>query len=551
MAWGIMGSIVCFVLAGCAPSPDPQTVLVQVGDVSIDVEDLTAYEARLPQHLESTHVGGAQIRDVIGGLVDRQIMIIEARKLGYFANVEVQRRLHGHTVEWLSRRLLVAVVGDTVAISADEEEQAYHSGWNRKVWLAHIELADEDSARHVAAQLATGAVFGELARIHSRAADAANDGDLGRYFSVADLPTALASAVKGLAVGDVSQVIDTGTGFEIIKVLDADSLGLEEVREPLRRSLQQRVIRGARAQFLADLEKQFRLVYDGAVIEHVQQTMSSDRSRQAFNPSSPLLTRGHDIVLLRAGDGVRLLRSGALGRYAFADSARFVTALRTRVLADTLLVWEAQERGLDRVAEFKSFHRRRHEKLAVTHLRKQEVLNRIVITEEEVQRRYQLDIREFSEPSTTEVTEIVVDTQQQAQQLLERIEQGADMADLSRQVSTREVPAHGHRHISEPPTPGQGNGLDEIHAAIQGRDVGALVGPLTLADGGFAIVRIEARFAASTRSLESVRPILEYKLKREKNRTEFEHYIHALRQKYSNKVIWHDQAIAEMAHQRR
>ncbi len=541
-------------MLACTQGSDAPTVLVEVGDFAVSEADLRAYEARLPEHLQSVYTGEAQMRDVLGGLVDRQIMVIEAQKLGYFELAEVQRRLHRHAVEWLNRHLLESVMGDSVRVTAAQEEQAYLNGWNRRVRLAHIELSDEVSAVEAAQMLAEGADFAEVARSRSRAPDAAAGGDLARYFGLGDLPPALAAGIGNIEVGDISDIIPTNRGFEIVKVVASDTVAFEEVREPLRRNLQQHTERVARDRLLIRLETRFELAYHGSAIVQLQEHIAHQDGSQVFPQSGqplgqPLVVRGADMVLLRVGDGIRLLRSGALGRDAIVDSSSFVAAIRTRILADSLLVWEARRRGLDQDSAFVRFHQRRLEKLAVTHLRKKQVIERIVITDEELRQHYEQDIDEYSEQPATEITEIFTDSLRLARQLRRRVVTGEDMVELSRRYSTRRT-SHGHRHVSEFPGADEDADLAHIREAIKGGDVDSLIGPIELGEGGYAIVRIEGRTGSRPRPFESVRPILEYKLKREKNADEFERYIDGLRQAYGSDVVWHDESIAELVQER-
>ena len=530
---------------GCSPTSEPVAALVDVGDITIDAAALRQYVGRLPDHLRSPHSGEAEVRDLLQGLVDRQIMVFEAIELGYFDATPVQHQLRRSVVDWLTEQLIQVAINDTVQVSPADVENAYRrEGWNRRVWLAHIEVADEHRAREVVDRLGAGADFAEVARTHSSARDAAAGGDLGRYLGIADLPPALSEVVLGLDVGGVSAAIRTSRGFEIVKVLAAAAVDLEEVREPLRRSLRRRSISGSLEQFLRQLEGRFGITYDGAVIAAIQ-TAARDGDAAPFGPPAPVLAVRGDGVLLRADVGLRLLRSGALGRDAIADSSSFVAALRSRVLADTLLVWEASDRGLDRTPAFADFRRRRHEKLAVTELRRAEVIERITIAEDEIRNRYQQDKAEFAVPPTTQITEILTDRLQLAHELRRRIEAGEDMIELARRYSTRPGAGEGHLHVSDAAAGQAADGLAEIREALRGGAVGELIGPLELADGGVALLRIEGRHGARTRSLESVRPVLVYKLKREKNAAAFERYIRALRQRYSSRVTWHDAAIAE------
>ena len=540
----VLSTILLFSLS-CGQLSEPPEVLVEVGDFALDEADLDEYEARLPEHLGSPLSGAAQIRDVLSGLVDRQLMIMEARRLGYFEVVEVERKLRRSTRRWLADHQIKTTIGDSVTISAAEEEAAYRNGWSRKVRLAHIELANKADAEAAGDLLAAGADFAAVARSRSIAPDAADGGDLPRWYGPDDLPPQLATAVASMAVGDISGIIPTGRGFEIVRVVAADSVTLEEVRQPLRRSLQQRVLQRARRQLLIELEARFDVRYDGEVIARVQEHASSQDSQS----SQPLAARGRD-VLLRAGNGLRLLRSGALGREAIADSAGFVGAVRERILADSLLVWEAHRRGLDGDPAFARFHQRRHEDLAITHLRRKQVIEHIVITDEDVRQRYEQDIDDYSEQPVSEVVEIATDSLGLARHLLQRVRAGEDMAELSRQYGRRRS-THAHRHVTEAPGADEDAASAQLREAVHGREIGSLIGPLQLAGGGYLIARVEGRAGVWVRSLESVRPVLEYKLKRERNAQEFERYIQALRQQYGGEVTWHDQSIDELAKRRR
>ena len=540
-----LSTILLFGSPSCRQISETQVVLVEVGGFALDEADLHEFEARLPEYLGSPLSGAPQIRDVLSGLVDRQLMIMEARKLGYFEAAEVERRLRRSTVRWLADRQITTTIGDSVTISPAEEEQAYRNGWSRKVRLAHIELASKADAQGAAGLLAAGCDFAEVARSRSIAPDAADGGDLPRRYGPDDLPPQLATAVAGMAGGDISGIIPMGRGFEIVKVVAVDSVTLEEVRQPLRRSMQQRALQTVRRQLLIDLEARFDVRYDGGVIARVQEHASNQGSQSG----QPLAARGRD-VLLRAGDGLRLLRSGALGREAIADSAGFVGALRERILADSLLVWEARRRGLDRDPAFTRFHRRRHEDLAITHLRRKQVIERIAITDEDVRQRYEQDIDDYSEQPVTEVVEIATDSLGLARQLLKRARAGESMAELSRQYGRRRS-THAHRHVTELPGVNEDAESAQIREVVRGQEIGSLIGPLQLVGGGYLIARIEGRTGAKVRPLESVRPVIEYKLKRESNAQEFERYIQALRQQYGGKVIWHDESIDELAQRRR
>ena len=188
--------------------------------------------------------------------------------------------------------------------------------------------------------------------------------------------------------------------------------------------------------------------------------------------------------------------------------------------------------------EFEDQRRR----VLVGQLRRGEVLRNIEITEEAIRKRYENEKEEYRLPMRADVTEILGDSEQRALELLGQIEAGANMEMLAVQHSQRPGARQnrGHLHIT---SGGDDWGalLDRARAA----EIGIVVGPVNLGDLGYSLLRGNER-AGGIRTLEEVRHILIYKLKRMQNRLAFEQYIDHLRSKYNDRVEWNNELIAEV-----
>jgi len=152
-----------------------------------------------------------------------------------------------------------------VSVSPEEIERYYEANRAefsagtgvtlRSIVLRVEPLADEAEVERIRAraedlrrQAAGGADFAELAREHSQGAGASSGGLLGT-FAPGELAPALDRAVRGLRKGEVSEVVRTDTGFQIVTVDEVRSEGvrsLDEVREEIRERL-----------YDAELEKRF------------------------------------------------------------------------------------------------------------------------------------------------------------------------------------------------------------------------------------------------------------------------------------------------------
>ena len=75
--------VTVLILAGCAEKSEihvSSNSIVEVGDVSITVDQISSYVSNLPQHLREKDEDLEAYRSYVQGLVDREIMLLEAEK---------------------------------------------------------------------------------------------------------------------------------------------------------------------------------------------------------------------------------------------------------------------------------------------------------------------------------------------------------------------------------------------------------------------------------------------------------------------------------------
>lgn len=82
-----------------------------------------------------------------------------------------------------------------------------------------VDAAAKSKAQDVLKEVKDGGNFGDLAKKYSQASDAANGGDLG-FFTKGQLPDNVQSAAEALQPDQVSDVIKTDYGYEILKVVE-------------------------------------------------------------------------------------------------------------------------------------------------------------------------------------------------------------------------------------------------------------------------------------------------------------------------------------------
>ena len=457
----------------CGGGPD-EGPLVEVADRGIDAEDLRGYREQLPEKYMPQTDGVEAVRELLRALVDRQIMVLEAEHLGYHQKPEFAARRHRLTTERLVDAVQHDEFGEALLVTEDDVRKIYEEEhWNRRILPAHIVADSEAEAREIVRLLDEGHDFHELARERSRADDAEGGGFLDQYFSPGDAMSLLVERVYGMPVGSYTrEPVQTRDGWEVVKILDEEEVHLEQVRQKLTRAAH-------RGKFFAQ-RKQF----------------------------------------------VERLRDKLQATEAAADGP---------TKSDTLLVAEARARGMDRSPDFLRFQHSLYERMLVTLLRREQVLNKILVTDVDVAAAYEKERADFRLPGRVEGTRVLVRSEQQGRDLAERIRSGADPEELAREQGL----LLGHIHISD---------TDPAYDRFRNTAIGDVIGPVEV-ESEFEILHIDALTAPRMRNLDEVAHIVRHKIRLRSINRSFETYVDDLRHSYSKRIVWHDDRIGRLVNQ--
>ncbi len=132
-------------------------------------------------------------------------------------------------------------------VSADVEQKAEH------VWIRHILVEEEDTAKEVLAKLADGEDFADLAAEYSLdTSNKENGGDLD-WFPRGQMVPAFEEAAFSLEVGEISEPVQTDFGWHILECLGKDDLLLDPTSyEQLRNQ--------AYSDWFTEKESQYQLI---------------------------------------------------------------------------------------------------------------------------------------------------------------------------------------------------------------------------------------------------------------------------------------------------
>lgn len=199
-----------------------------------------------------------QLREAIKkDLIGREVLIQEADRQGFATKPEVKAALENARQSIIINAMLADYVKKNPVKDAEikAEYDKYKAQVGDKEYHArHILVATEDEAKAIIAKLKAGAKFEELAKQQSKDGSAANGGDLD-WASAASYVPEFSKAMVALNKGQITETpVKTQFGYHVIKLEDTRAAKippLEEVKQQVAESLQQRKLQAYREQLMA------------------------------------------------------------------------------------------------------------------------------------------------------------------------------------------------------------------------------------------------------------------------------------------------------------
>ena len=205
-----------------AQQPGPDTVVATVGGQPITEADLAFAAEDIGADLNQ--IPPDQLRAVLlAQMIDLKLMAQAGDKQGLKDDPLYALRLSYLSDRALRRAYTKVAITDGItpeAIKAEYDKQVAAIPDEDEVHARHILVSTEDDAKAIKAELDAGADFVELAKAKSIEPNAAQSGgDLG-YFKRSVMVKPFADAAFAMAVGAVSDPVQTQFGWHIIKVED-------------------------------------------------------------------------------------------------------------------------------------------------------------------------------------------------------------------------------------------------------------------------------------------------------------------------------------------
>jgi len=223
------------------PGPIPGNVLVRIGSWTLTADEFNNRLNLLKQQLPDFKVNDTNSRAaVLDELVRQQLLVKDAEDSQIGNTKEIK-----DAVEDFRKTLLVQELASrmTKEVSASEEDaRAYYDAnkdrftepvkWN----VRQIVVGDEAAAKSILVQVLQGGDFAQIAQAQSKAANAAQGGQLKPFMTGKAPFDAMQIAISNLDEGGISGVFKGPEGYYIVKV-DSKTGGARKLFNDVKKDL--------------------------------------------------------------------------------------------------------------------------------------------------------------------------------------------------------------------------------------------------------------------------------------------------------------------------
>ena len=266
--------ITILLLLAAASSAD---VLATVNSTSLTWDDIVQMIGgeQNAQYLGITSSASAD--EILHSWVMEEIMVLAAENKGIESIPEI-----AYAIEQARRQILLEVyMSDLVSDlhPSQLEIENYVDEWldtyRKSIHARHIIVQDIDLANSLLARIRAGSDFATLAKEYSIGPSGVDGGDLGWITRAQSGYLAFDEAAFRLPEGGISDIVETGVGFHIIKTVEIQLLSPEptvsEITEVVAMELTQSMQEEAVMEHVESLETQYTVVtYPERLLQHLE-----------------------------------------------------------------------------------------------------------------------------------------------------------------------------------------------------------------------------------------------------------------------------------------
>jgi len=196
------------------------------------------------------------------------------------------------------------------------------------------------------------------------------------------------------------------------------------------------------------------------------------------------------------------------------------------VISEKLLIQEAKNMGLEKDNDVLEQIEKMTEQILVQALLQREILDKVDVNDEEVSEYYEQNKDSFTEKEQIHLYNILLESEEEAQDILEQLKTGGDFIEIAKEKSTGPSAAQGGDlgYLSK------GSLIPEIEDEVFTLEVGGLSG-VVKTDFGFHILKITEKKPETVKALEEVKEDIIQTLLPTKQKEAFDNLLEELKGK--------------------
>lgn len=521
-------SLITLLLAGCSYTFEmvKDKPLAVVGDSSpVTIEDVEEYFYESHQGHETLLAGEGALNQYMKSVVDRKLMLMEAYRVGYGEDKEIQEFINEKAVKRAYEELYKEEIDQKITVADDEIKDAFAKDGN--IFVVHIITTyTKAEIEKVLDRLNKGEDFRDVAAEISIDPSAKKGGRL-PGFTWSRFHAKIAEALLSMKLGDVSAPMLIGDKWGIIKLMDQGELetkpDIKEVQSKIEASLRSRKKEKRLDEFFEELKNKWKpeINYDVITRENVLKG-SYDEDKES------------DVVLVKYdGSEIRLkeFRKKLKLDYLVTFPDEYALRTVTNILEDDLYFVlgkkEAVSRGYPMKPEIQEEMQKIRRKLIYEKFVNEMVFVKLDVAEEEVKEYYESNKGKYVETEAVFISDILVSDEEKAKGIMKRLEAGEDFAAIARAESEAEE------------SPQYGGEVGWVHKGEPAPDVEKVL--FSISEGGFGmlfyggkfhVIKVERTMAPRQKTFEEVREGIKTTLFRKKATDTLNKWTDRLRELY-------------------
>ncbi|MCE5300277.1 MAG: peptidylprolyl isomerase [Spirochaetia bacterium] len=210
-----------------------------------------------------------QEKEFITYIVNKKLMAMEARKLGYAERADLKTKYEWDFDDILSHVYFTENVETKSKVGEKEAREYYdkHTGDFVEIRAQHILVKNKSMAESIAKRVASGEAFDELARKYSEdATTKEKGGDLG-FFTKGVMVQEFEDAAFSMGDGQISQPVRTTYGYHVIKVNERKKYTYDESKDRIIKLIQEKKQQKIFDDVLSGLKKKYKVTINQDVVK--------------------------------------------------------------------------------------------------------------------------------------------------------------------------------------------------------------------------------------------------------------------------------------------